>query len=130
MVLGDLHAAPPVLRVLSTGLTGDANGLDAFPTEVGLVVWVGTDRGSISQVLTTSPGVTPLIFRLPMEAARCGASLDACGWPAGTDRTLSLHYLPELGALAATFQACEAAIVLRRGDLCPSAIRFPGDTEV
>ncbi len=130
LMLGNLSREPPSLETLATNLTGDMDALAAAFVEDELTVWLGNDRGSVSVFAPGAQNAVPLLFRLPIEASSCGPGLDACGWSGGTNRALSMEYIEEVGGLAMTFQSCEASIVLRLGDLCPSSLAFPGEETI
>lgn len=130
MLVGDLRPTPPALTLVQTDIAGDLDAVAIRQNVGGFTAWSGTNRGHISRVSSPELGVTRVDFRLPLEAFACGGSVDPCGWAVGTDRVLSLAYLPEQRRLAASFKSCEAVILFREDDLCPSALSFPGNESI
>lgn len=130
LLLGDLDGAPPALAPVTASWTAHTETITSRGRGDDLTLWVGTERGELVRVEPTQDRVTSLPFRIPLEASACGVSVDDCGWPRARERFLSLHYLPELDALGAMLQACEALLLFRVEDLCPSAIAFPGASRI
>lgn len=126
VLLGDLSQTPPALTPIIASWSGHADTITSLGRDGSLTLWVGTERGDLVRLQPAIDGVSTLPLRIPLEAAACGGSVDDCGWPLARERFLSLEYLPELDALAAVLQACEALLLFRTRDLCPSAVGFPG----